>query len=618
MRRILKLPTPKQAGIFFLLVGAFLDPEIYAAQGLTADSAILLTSSTSSFRFHSSLSPRKKRTDRPARVHRSYGDRFRDEDDVQGDRLVPNDEISRRLSTDRPTLSRTEVMGPPIVPSKPKIVVLGASGKVGRLVVQQLLESNVDMTVVAFVRDYDKACRVLYDDILVTKRSKTGPGGKGRSRGPNLQIVEADLVPPEELPGYEDEEETSWRKRAKSAASFYRNSVENYDDRDQISEGVQVNEALQEAVKGCTAIISCVGSVRPTNLWTDILERPILRLLRKDVSRWCKDARHPYYVNFASTRKALNYAEREQLRREAALTVSDSDDTQASTKEKESVPRIRFIRISDLCLASQPWSFVPLVTNTMHSMVFRYQDMAERLLEASSLIETVVLRPGDLVDEDRDVQTTSLQVCPSGRLPSPSRVGRDDVAALAVSAALFDSKTSSKDDKNSEAGEHEIEEPFHYTLAVRWAGEDLSPFPAQGRLKDGMPDANLCLQDALRKLSTDRAKPSLRRTKRRAAYPETVLRFATTLQASRRSKPYGVCVAVPLYLILALFARSLFHSVASFFPGQRWIRPVFTPVWDFIAMSIAAVMARVGVLFQGRLPSWKWVSWRANPKYISF
>jgi hypothetical protein len=197
-------------------------------------------------------------------------------------------------------------------------------------------------------------------------------------------------------------------------------------------------------------------------------------------------------------------------------------------------------------------------------------------------------------------------------------VGRDDVAALAVSAALFDSKTSSKDDKNSEAGEHEIEEPFHYTLAVRWAGEDLSPFPAQGRLKDGMPDANLCLQDALRKLSTDRAKPSLRRTKRRAAYPETVLRFATTLQASRRSKPYGVCVAVPLYLILALFARSLFHSVASFFPGQRWIRPVFTPVWDFIAMSIAAVMARVGVLFQGRLPSWKWVSWRANPKYISF
>jgi hypothetical protein len=156
MRRILKLPTPKQAAIFFLLVAAFLDPAIYAAQGLTADSAILLTSSTSSLRFHSSLPPRQKRTDRPARVHRSYCDRFRDDDDVQGDRLVPNDEISRRLSTDRPTLSRTEVVGPPIVPSKPKIVVLGASGKVGRLVVQQLLESNVDMTVVAFVRDYDK------------------------------------------------------------------------------------------------------------------------------------------------------------------------------------------------------------------------------------------------------------------------------------------------------------------------------------------------------------------------------------------------------------------------------------------------------------------------------
>ena len=144
---------------------------------------------------------------------------------------------------------------------------------IGRLIVRQLLDSNLDATIVAIVRDYDKACRVLYDDILVVK---------SRQKGPKLQIVLGDLIPPEELPAYKDDEKRAWLKRATSAAKLYRTDVTDYDNRDEGNDP-EPDEGLAEAIRGCT-IISCVGSVRPTNLWTDFLARPVWRLMRKDVS----------------------------------------------------------------------------------------------------------------------------------------------------------------------------------------------------------------------------------------------------------------------------------------------------------------------------------------------
>lgn len=140
--------------------------------------------------------------------------------------------------------------------------------------------------------------------------------------------------------------------------------------------------------------------MRTTNLWTDLLERPLWRWLRPDVSAWCKDARHPYYVHFTSTRKILGVAEREQLRREAAVEMA-LEEEEEERDEAVVVPKIRFISISDNCLSQDAWNLVPLVTNIFRSMVFRYQDMAERLLESSSLVDTVILRPGDLVDDER-------------------------------------------------------------------------------------------------------------------------------------------------------------------------------------------------------------------------
>lgn len=315
--------------------------------------------------------------------------RYRDDEEHE------HDDISRERSTDRPTLTRTELMGPPIMPSKPKIVVLGASGRIGRLVVRQLLDmKELDATIVACVRNYDKAIKVLYDDLTLAANNNP------KKKGPRLQIVQADLVPSEELPGYLDEDEAEWLERAESAAQFYGTKLKDYDNRHETPVIVDSNEALEEAIKDCSTIISCVGAVRHTNIWTDFIARPLWRLLRPNVSGWCKDAAHPYYVQFASTRKILGFAEREQLRRETAVEMK-LEEEEEERDEPVVVPKIRFIRISDLCVAQPPWQFVPLLTNIMRSMVFRYHEMAERLLESSTVIDSVILRPGDLIDDER-------------------------------------------------------------------------------------------------------------------------------------------------------------------------------------------------------------------------
>jgi hypothetical protein len=304
-----------------------------------------------------------------------------------------HDDISRQRSVDRPTQTFFDELGPKISPEKPKIVVLGATGRIGRLVVRQLLEmGDKDMTIVALVRDYDKAMHLMYDDLIFARK------------GASLQIVQGNLVPPEELPGFIEEEtgdeELVFLQNAESAARFYGTNVSDYDNRELLP---GLNEAFESCIAEATTIISCVGSVRPTNLWKDIVARPLWRLLKADVSSWCNDARHPYYVNYVSTRKALGYAEREQRRREAAaMALLEAEDIDVDSESISIIiPRIRFIRISDLCVGYKPWNFVPLVTNIIQSVVFRYQEMTEQLLDQSTLVETIILRPGDFVDEER-------------------------------------------------------------------------------------------------------------------------------------------------------------------------------------------------------------------------
>lgn len=550
----------------------------------------------------------------------------------------PTPQRSLRPTIDRPsTQTMFDAMGPKSIPAKPKIVVLGATGRIGRRVVKQLLELPLDMTIVAFCRDYEKALKVLYDDVLLTVSSFSRNTDDTmlqhhRKRGPVLQIVEGDLVPDEELPGYAkshevQEEETVWLQKAESAAAFYGSSVEDDDNRDDNglagSDMNNINESLELAIRDATTVISCVGSVRKTNIWTDFLARPVWRILRPDVSSWCRDARHPYYVHYVSTRKALGIAEREQLRREAAAATLAEAEGMNVKEDDLYVPRIRFIRVSDLNVGQNPWNLIPLVTNVIHSVVFRYQEMAERLLDASSLVETVVLRPGDLVDDERDANTTAVQVCSSGTVPSPSRVGREDVATLVVEAALF--VTPNETSSTADSGVAINNDPIHYTFATRWVGEELDPYPSQGRMRDGHQDASVSFRRAVKAAHRanraaarkERLKVTMRKTKMdtigiggSGRSWDAIRRVTNSLdgyqskrQVQRRStRPHGICVAVPVYLLLGLMVKALLPSLQYVPGGQEWILPAVRRFNEWTWMGLSYSMSKMLALLSRKKP----------------
>ena len=145
----------------------------------------------------------------------------------------------------------------PITSLKP-ILVVGATGKVGRLVVQQLLGKN--QPVRALVRNPAKA-----QELFGT--STTLPY-------PPLEIVVADL-------GRYDECE----------------------------------DVLERAVQGCSSIISVSGTIRFSK-WTDFVP---WRLFRPNVSAWAgRD--HPYYANYLAQKKLIELAEKHHIQRFVRLT----------------------------------------------------------------------------------------------------------------------------------------------------------------------------------------------------------------------------------------------------------------------------------------------------------
>jgi hypothetical protein len=496
---------------------------------------------------------RSYRSRLPSRPYR-YSNRIDHDDEETSPFEVGS--LMKQLSTERPTQTLTEPLRPPALPAKSKIVVLGASGLIGRLVVRQLLETpQLDATIVALVRDYDKACRVLYDDLIVAS---------SRRKGSKLVIVQGDLVPPEELPGYSDIQESDDDDDDGVVLVSPERSEETSGTVPLLS---AEEDVLQESIRDCTTIISCLGTVRITNVWTDFLVRPLWRLLRHDVSDWCSDPHHPYYVHYRTTQKVIHYAEREQIRRQAAMDVTQQEQhSRSSVRTSETPPRIRFIRVSDLCVAQPPWFLIPLLTNIFHSMVFRYQLLADRLLDASAHLDTITIRPGDVVADERNVETTALQVDPSGVVPYPARVGRDDTAELVVAAALWSPRPPAKHETK------EDDRPFHFTWACRWVGRAMDPFPAQGDVSDGLANAHQCVQSVVQGImqetkDSDATRLTRRRSLRSRAQSASLLRTRPVLQ-KKQMKPYGICAAIPVYTFLLL----LVSSVLSHCPEdwRRW------------------------------------------------
>ena len=138
------------------------------------------------------------------------------------------------------------------------ILVVGATGRVGRLVVNQLLERN--RPVRAIVRNTTKAQQVFGGNIT------------------SLELVTADL-------GYCDTKECA--------------------------------ETLEKAVEGCEYIISVSETMRFSKL-TDFLP---WRLLRANVTSWCdKDRRHPYYTNYQAQTLLVDLAAKHSISRFIRMT----------------------------------------------------------------------------------------------------------------------------------------------------------------------------------------------------------------------------------------------------------------------------------------------------------
>jgi hypothetical protein len=411
------------------------------------------------------------------------------------------------------------------------------------------------------------------------------------------------------------------------------NTDHNYNPDKRVSGTNADNEILQEVIRDCTTIICCVGTIRITNIWTDFIVRPFWRLLRMDVSDWCNDPHHPYYVHYRTTQKILHYAEREQIRREAAVTDwQHSDETTTSTypnldrtskNRMKSESRIRFIRISDLCVTQPPWYFIPILTNVFHSMVFRYQLLADMMMKASTHIDTITIRPGDIVDEERD-STIALQVDPQGFVPYPARVGREDTAELVVAAALFHpnkmNDIQSSDEKSL---------PFHYTLACRWVGNQMDPFPAQGHTSDGHPNAHLCLQSALRTIHARDERRQRRRslfhTKSNISPPTLQKEIQSRKQTTTKMKPYGICVAIPVYMFLSLMMSSIFYYVGSYCPKNwtQWLQPMTSSIIQMFHLSSAFLTGHmIQAVSKLQIPPIPWILKNIrqcnNIQYISF
>ena len=530
----------------------------------------------------------------------------------------------------------------------PKIIILGSTGQIGRHVIKNLMSIQQEIKIVAFVRDYEKACDVLYEELIRENGSRKGQ--------PTLQLIVMDLVPESEIAGYnpkdvkknggngrnsmEDDEDDDDEEYAVSAARFYNENVEDYDFRskdDEEHDFIDPYQPLYDAMQNATAIISTVGSIRETIPFGDYILKPWRIFLRPD--KWCKDPSHPYYVNYMVMKKVLDCAEKEQLKRDQqwkAWTEANTQDEELDNEEGEkednddsTIPssdfeteietllekqtqknkqgdRIRIIRISDLCVANPPWNFVTVFTNIIRSFVFRSQERCEKLLQKSKLVDTIVLRPGDLVDDVRNETTTALQVDIDGYLPSPSYVGREDVAQLATLAALSNldpqqkkrqnnkqPKNATNDEKNETKNPSTIrqkrtskinaqirsggKEAKHWNIAMGWT-DSKNKYVTSAVTKSNRLIRSTSKHKSVKKAfqfiavkERNRSKLEEKKDQLRNAnlFYRTVIgpiRKRMTLFELQQTKPYGIFVLLPMLFFVYPMICSILLSIGKRIP----------------------------------------------------
>ena len=184
----------------------------------------------------------------------------------------------------------------------------------------------------------------------------------------------------------------------------------------------------------------------------------------------------------------------------------------------------------------------------------------------------------------QDVNTTYVQVDATGKVPCPARVGRDDVAELAVSAVMFQAPNVSVIDDDGDATTKQSL-PLKMSLGVRWVGEELDPYPSQGTKRDGLPDARKCMNKALNEYHVNQKRARRRKLKTKSNIPSSIARYASSRR--RSLKPYGVFVAIPVYFFLWVLLKNMIYYIPGF---SENVAPILSRISDAVG---AAIMARV-------------------------
>lgn len=182
-----------------------------------------------------------------------------------------------------------------------------------------------------------------------------------------------------------------------------------------------------------------------------------------------------------------------------------------------------------------------------------------------------------------------------GRLDYPAVVGREDVAELACAASLFPASDMTNATESSNFKEIK---PFHMKLAARWVGKYEKHMPPQGKKKDGYEDAFYCMRRVLRGERRRRIRRETLKEKRRREAPiaSKVVEAVQKIKPRRPIKPYGLCMAIPLYISLSLLLRSLL-----LLPGMNRLVPLVSAwvtslikerlpaVWSALLLWIASI-----------------------------
>ena len=102
----------------------------------------------------------------------------------------------------------------------------------------------------------------------------------------------------------------------------------------------------------------------------------------------------------------------------------------------------------------------------------------------------------------------------------------------------------------------------------------MNPYPAQGKKTDGAPTPEAALKRSVNIIGKNERRLRLlkQRQQKKIGGSLAALQSNISLRNGRkRCQPHGICAAIPLYVMLALFLRSLMYSVLQVVPGGRTI-----------------------------------------------